>query len=488
MLALIGWFLPYSTVQVMGLNITVNNTDLCDFNHTSGNCNGIRNASTVYWNNETDIEIFLYAHAQTVSQTSDIELFINGTIVSSVSSKPVGASPEENNKSIVAIIPRGSYYEAHFTNFHHYEWREYQIHSGAGLNTIVNNYYNNTTGTAGTMNHANLTNLNWANANHSIDADIEMNGNDINNISTIRNNTNLYIRFLPLLNEIYSYINNGTVYSEFIQLHNFYEIGFSTGGYFDFSNDGFQTNRQIISVLPTGTKPINIISNTMNTNLNADLLDGQHADEKVNKSGDTMTSSLYVPDINGRNLSLSSNLSSVLQKNGSIHGNKIIKYLNSTGSDITSLQLDSLYNYIFNGNPNVYAGVNLISFQFISDTGFPYFLGRRARGTDYGNGTAQLSALKSGDIFMLFNGAGYDNGTGWTGTASSIKYTASQDWNTTQHGSQMELQTTRSGTLNVVTDLTLKDGNATITGLSGTGNAYVCVDANGKLYRGSPTC
>lgn len=49
-----------------------------------------------------------------------------------------------------------------------------------GINSSgVSNYYNNTTifnSSNGTANHANLTNLTWSTANHTIDADIQMNG------------------------------------------------------------------------------------------------------------------------------------------------------------------------------------------------------------------------------------------------------------------------------------------------------------------------
>jgi len=34
----------------------------------------------------------------------------------------------------------------------------------------------------------------------------------------------------------------------------------------------------------------------------------------------------------------------------------------------------------------------------------------------------------------------------------------------------------------------LLNGNLTISNQSGTGNAYICVDASGKLFRGTPTC
>lgn len=118
--------------QTVGLNIVVNNTNLAPTIEPSVPGTGERITGTTYFNNNSDIEIFLYSHASAANQTSDIQLLINGTMVSSVSSKPVGGV-EQNNKSIVAVIPRYSSYKAIFLNYHHYEWREYQVLSGEAL-------------------------------------------------------------------------------------------------------------------------------------------------------------------------------------------------------------------------------------------------------------------------------------------------------------------------------------------------------------------
>lgn len=130
------------TNNSLGLQIIVNNTNLAPTIEPNMTGTGERVSGTTYYNNNSDIEIFLYAHASTVAQTSDIELYINGTMISSVSSKPVGSSPEQNNKSIIAIIPKYSAYKALFTNYHHYEWREYPIISGNGTTNITNYYIN----------------------------------------------------------------------------------------------------------------------------------------------------------------------------------------------------------------------------------------------------------------------------------------------------------------------------------------------------------
>ncbi len=54
-----------------------------------------------------------------------------------------------------------------------------------------------------------------------------------------------------------------------------------TGSYHAFDSDSaWQTNKQIISSLPTGTSPFEIASSTLNTNLNADMVDGEHIQKR----------------------------------------------------------------------------------------------------------------------------------------------------------------------------------------------------------------
>ena len=57
-------------------------------------------------------------------------------------------------------------------------------------------------------------------------------------------------------------------------------------------SDRLNTATQIVSTVPTGTAPLQISSSTLVPNLNADMVDGKHADDFVQKSGDTMTGSL----------------------------------------------------------------------------------------------------------------------------------------------------------------------------------------------------
>jgi len=50
------------------------------------------------------------------------------------------------------------------------------------------------------------------------------------------------------------------------------------------------------------------------------------------------------------------------------------------------------------------------------------------------------------------------------------------------------IQAYKNQTLTITTKATTINGNVTMTNLTGAGNSYVCVYANGTLYRGSPTC
>ncbi len=111
-----------------GLSIEVNNTDLCNFNHTLGICNGNRQNGVKYFTNESDIEIFVFSHASVSSQTAGIILNINGVNVSHSELRPLGIA-ENTYTQITAIIPKGNNYTVYFNDFHHYEWREYIISS-----------------------------------------------------------------------------------------------------------------------------------------------------------------------------------------------------------------------------------------------------------------------------------------------------------------------------------------------------------------------
>lgn len=166
------------------------------------------------------------------------------------------------------------------------------------INASIN--YTTISGTAGTMDHANLTNLNWASANHTIDTDIEMNLNSIQNASKINYKSNIFTQYTD--NNIYNYMAEPITemnYTELKQWNNSFSffISNSAGNYHQtgFTINKFYTNKPIESEVSNGTSPFNILySTTLNSNLNSDLLDGQHGYEKVNKSGDNMTGMLYI--------------------------------------------------------------------------------------------------------------------------------------------------------------------------------------------------
>lgn len=56
--------------------------------------------------------------------------------------------------------------------------------------------------------------------------------------------------------------------------------------------NGLNLNGQIISSLALGTSPFSLVSTTLNTNLNADLLDNQHGEYYLNFNNFTNTTSL----------------------------------------------------------------------------------------------------------------------------------------------------------------------------------------------------
>jgi hypothetical protein len=113
-----------------------------------------------------------------------------------------------------------------------------------------------------------------------------------NNLNT--NGTDIYINRdgVPTDESIYFY--DDTYNDEYLRWE-------PTPDQFHFSNDlsvtGYLTlTKQITSTLAAGTMPFVLTSNTMSTNLNADLLDGYHftdlENRYVNVPGDTMTGTL----------------------------------------------------------------------------------------------------------------------------------------------------------------------------------------------------
>ena len=150
----------------IAFEIIVNNTNLAPTFAGETPGTGERNDSVTYYANISAIQLMVWAHATTSGQNSEIHMYINGTKVADTSGRPLGLA-ESSNKTIVALIPKYASYMVEFSNYHHYEWREYPILSGRN-GTL--NYYNitniTTTGGSGVSDLANLTintNKDWMN-------------------------------------------------------------------------------------------------------------------------------------------------------------------------------------------------------------------------------------------------------------------------------------------------------------------------------------
>jgi len=172
--------------------IEVNNTNLAPSVAGETPGTGERITNVTYYANETPIQIFVYGHANTTGSNSELHLLINGTKVADSSGRPLGVA-EQNNKTIIAIIPKYASYLIEGNNLHHYEWREYRVIAGTnGSVSLTTNYYN-TTGGSGVSDLANLTintNKSWLNYSITNLSGLNMTG-DINmsrnNISSIFN-------------------------------------------------------------------------------------------------------------------------------------------------------------------------------------------------------------------------------------------------------------------------------------------------------------
>lgn len=102
----------------------------------------------------------------------------------------------------------------------------------------------------------------------------------------------------------------------------------------------------------------------------------------------------------------------------------------------------------------------------------------------YANGT--LAPIQTNDQMFYFFGKGWD-GSGWTSSRARFYFEAPADWGTSSHPTQIRMMVT--DTSDVTHTVTIgSDGNITISGMAGTGNAYACFNSAGKLYRGTPTC
>jgi hypothetical protein len=127
LLSVVGFVLPIQ--QEFFFDIEVNNTNLAPnvAGHPFGT--GERISGVKYWANDTPIELHIYAHADTATQALNISLKINDIVVQQIQLRPI-ISPENTYAPMTAIIPKGANYSVTITNYHHYEWREYNILSG----------------------------------------------------------------------------------------------------------------------------------------------------------------------------------------------------------------------------------------------------------------------------------------------------------------------------------------------------------------------
>jgi hypothetical protein len=119
----------------------------------------------------------------------------------------------------------------------------------------------------------------------------------------------------------------------------------------------------------------------------------------------------------------------------------------------------------------------------------PGFVGRRGRGTE-----ASPAAVTTNDFLFTITGQGnYDASSRYAGGKINIQ--AAQPFSSGNGGTFMDFQTISNGTTSSASRFTLNgDGSLSlkgivnITSLTGTGDAFVCVDAAGILYRETAPC
>lgn len=261
--AIIGWALPITTTNESVFQTEVNNTNLAPTIDITIPGTGERLNNSTYWANTTEIELHVFAHANSVSQTARVFLYINDTLVSPRSGRPLGAA-EEAYRGIDTRIPRGSYYRVLFTNYHHYEWREYRVISGQNGSVNISNVYNNITNISG---GGNVT---------QADLDLKVNisgsawtGNMIMDGTTITTNTtadkDAYIYMDSALPTVRMRSrNNGT--AGYFELFPYYSDILVSGRRYNFTNTSLDiSNSSLINVsgynvTPSGPYNFNIQS------------------------------------------------------------------------------------------------------------------------------------------------------------------------------------------------------------------------------------
>lgn len=116
--------------------MAINNTNLAPavVDHPG---TGERVTGVTYYANDYPLQLLVFAHAASISQVAGVDVYINGTLVAPQAGRPLGGA-EETNRSVVVNIPKFAAYKVNFTNYHHYEWREYPILSGRNGTLSVN--------------------------------------------------------------------------------------------------------------------------------------------------------------------------------------------------------------------------------------------------------------------------------------------------------------------------------------------------------------
>lgn len=167
--------------------LVVNNTNLAPTIEPSAPGTGERVTGVTYFANTSPIELLVFAHANTISGTATVEVNINGTVVANQSGRPLGGA-EETHRSITVIVPKYSSYVVNFSNYHHYEWREYPILSGKNGTLSVNQTF--------TINGSGFVNKTGDTMTGMLNAAAGINASDIyvNNIYT---NNSGQINFKP---------------------------------------------------------------------------------------------------------------------------------------------------------------------------------------------------------------------------------------------------------------------------------------------------
>ncbi len=184
--AFLGWFLPQQAD--VSFETVGNDTDLCNFNHTSGRCNGVRNASVIYHANESSIYISIKAHGNAANQNVNISLFRNGVEIAHDAKRPL-AVPENIWGTAYGIIDKGDNYSFTVEGYHHYEVYETYFLSGKNGTLSINQNITNTTQNIlnGTTNHHNLTNKSLS--DHNTTSNLSLYGFYLVNTSLKGNST-----------------------------------------------------------------------------------------------------------------------------------------------------------------------------------------------------------------------------------------------------------------------------------------------------------